>query len=80
MALIFDRFPSIEKAAGFAAAVKENYGRESQLYTKGDEAAEAGFFPFRLDGTVVLVERESYDNEEAIIQLVKAHSGEFAGT
>jgi len=80
MALIFDSFPTIGKAAGFAAVVKKNYGRDAQLYTNADEGADAGYFPFQLDGNVVIVDRETDDDEEEIIQLVKAHGGRFAGT
>jgi hypothetical protein len=81
MALIFDRFKSIEDAAGFVAAVKSDHGRDAQLYTNEGEAADAGYFPFQLDGAaVVLVEREADDGEEEIIALVKAHGGAFAGT
>ena len=79
MALIFDSFPTIGKAAGFAAVVK-NYGRDAQLYTNADEGADAGYFPFQLGGNVVIVDRETYDDEEEIIQLVNDHGGRFAGT
>ncbi len=81
MALIFDRFETIEGAAAFVSEVKENHGREATIYTDADEAAGAGFFPFVLEGkAVVIVDRETYDGEEEIIALVKSHGGSFAGT
>jgi hypothetical protein len=39
-----------------------------------------GCFPFQLEGVVVLVDRETYDGEDAIIGMVRAHGGQFAGT
>ena len=81
MALIFDRFATAKAAAGFVAEVKEKYGRDSRLYTNKEEAADADFFPYQLEGAaVVLVDRETYDNEEEIIVLGRAHGGQFAGT
>lgn len=80
MALIFDRFKTEDAAKAFAAAVKEK-GRDSEVFTDVEEAANAAYFPFQLDGAaVVLVDRETDEGEAAIIALVKAHGGEFAGT
>lgn len=92
MALIFDRFPSVEAAARFTAAVKEK-GRDSRLYTNTTEAANEDFFPFTLEGVAaVLVERSSEpleteedwrayaESEDEIIALVKDYDGQFAGT
>lgn len=80
MALIFDRFPSLAEASRFAERVRETYGRNVTIYTDADEAANADFYPFALTGTVVLVERPDYNNEEAIIALVRNFEGSFAGT
>jgi hypothetical protein len=82
MALIFDSFDTVEAAARFVSAVKEK-GRDAQLFTNADEAANAGFFPFQLGGAaVVLVDRgwDDDDSESEIIGLVSSHAGRFAGT
>lgn len=80
MALIFDRFSTIERAAAFAADVKENHGRNVTIHSDADEAADAGQFPFALGGVVVLVDRQTYDGEEAIVELAPTYGGSFAGT
>lgn len=83
MALIFDSFESLEGATKFAADVKENHDRDVTIYTNADEAGDAGFYPFQLEGAaVVLVDRDAdrYDGEEAILVLVRSYGGRFAGT
>lgn len=79
--LIFDRFPSAERARAFAAHVETEFSHETWVFDNADDANASDPFPFALTGTIVHVERlEDYRDEEHIIASVRAFDGSFAGT
>lgn len=80
--MIFDNFPSREKAEDFAAAVKKNYNRECWVHDTQESSNAQDPFPYRLDPPVVLVERDynHFTWEEEIAALVKQYGGTYAGT
>lgn len=81
MSLIFDRFPSMERAQAFAAHVEATFSHETQVFDSQERANENDPFPFKLDGPIVHVERfEDYSHEDEIIQAVRSFDGTFAGT
>ena len=92
MALIFDQFPTQERAEAFVAAVKERHELRGSVYESQDEMNEAfvsveaaegrivDVFPFQLDGLVALIERDEFADERAIEASVAEFGGRFAGT
>ena len=86
MALIFDQFPTQEQAEAFVAAVEPRgtvYGSQEEMDRAFDEQADDGrvvdVFPFQLDGTIALIERDGSD-EIAVEAAVAEFGGNFAGT
>jgi hypothetical protein len=90
--LIFERFPSMERAGEFALYCTLAFGREAIVCRDQEESQTIDPFPYVLEGPLVLVERENidYDNplavqadlareKEIAASVVKFH-GQFAGT
>lgn len=78
--LIFDSFPTRERAEAFVAAVRSQ-GRIANVYDSQDESNAADPFPFILRPPIVLVERLSgYVGEREIEAMVRGYGGDFAGT
>ena len=86
MCLIFDKFPSKEKADAFAVTVKEEFGLEAEVFDS-QEASEEGlndpnttglrdWFPQRLDPPIVLTDLidwdESLSRQDDIDRIVAA--------
>lgn len=75
--LIFDSFPTIDKANEFVFLVHQTFGLNPQIFDCQDESNQVDFFPFKLIAPIVLVERGKFD--WTIIAMVEGF-GEFAGT
>lgn len=81
--LIFDRFPSKEKAKAFSEQVYRKTGRKTILCDSQEESDAHDPFPFQLEPPIVLVERDSDTGpqfETKIERGVTAFGGVFAGT
>jgi hypothetical protein len=86
MSLIFDRFPSMERAREFAAIVKERYGRDGQIFKHEQIMRERGRVDLELKPPIVFIESgwdldsDRWDAvREAILKLGQDHGGTFAG-
>jgi hypothetical protein len=86
MSLIFDSFPSTEKADAFVSVVKERYGLDGAVYSSQEASQDQPQliwdpFPWGLDPPIVLIERhESVQKERAIETAVEPFGGTFVGT
>lgn len=80
MAMIFDRFPSMIHAEGFAEHVAERFGLETEVFTDRDASDASDPFPFALDPPIVHVERAGEATERLLESIAKACGGVFAGT
>jgi hypothetical protein len=79
--LIFDRFPSDERAREFVAHIEATFDRKAWVFSTQDESDASDPFPFVLEGPIVHVERfEDYSAEDSIIASVRSFDGSFAGT
>ncbi len=85
--LIFDRFPTRQKAEDFVAYVKDKFNLWAQVYDSQKEANKVDIFPWALDAPIVLVERtllacdSEGENIEILIETdVDKFGGTFAGT
>lgn len=82
--LIFDRFPSTERATEFVAAVKDRYALDGEVYASQDESDAADPFPFELTPPIALIERPPLTAprklEAEIENFVQGFDGVFAGT
>jgi hypothetical protein len=89
MSLIFDRFPSRKKAENFAAFIEGKYGLKGQIFEDETAAMVHEPFPYKLDPSIVHIDRPGDDHlevedilkiEEAVEAEVRAFGGTFAGT
>jgi len=88
VSMIFDHFPSTERAQAFRSAVEQRFGLDGQVFESAAEAQAVGFFPFELDPPVVLVDRVflagsdelDFAVEQRVYDLVIEFGGTFAGT
>ena len=78
--LIFDRFPSRDKAEAFASAVTQRDGLSATVYDSQDESNAVDPFPFQLHPPIVLVERSLPSIEQALEKWVSVFGGQVAGT
>ena len=93
MSLIFDRFPSRDKAESFVAVIQKEFNLAGQIFDDSDSAQEHDPFPWVLDPPVVHIDRpdikmDDIDEEiahniaieEAVEDRVTDFGGTFAGT
>lgn len=79
--LIFDSFPTQERATEFANHIGKQFNRKAVVCQTADEARKIDAFPFELTPPIVLVERlKDNSDETAIESSVKQFDGSFAGT
>lgn len=78
--LIFDQFPSREKAEPFVAAVRRDYGLKGYVYDSQEESDATDYFPFLLTGIIVHIQRTLDSRENYIINEVGSYGGSWAGT
>lgn len=68
--LIFDRFPSLERAQAFAQAVRfAEPDLDVKVYETGTDAQREAIFPWQLDAPCVLVERCDQGDDDAILRV-----------
>lgn len=79
--LIFDGFPSMDEAEGFAEWAGDTFGRATSVTTFAATVNEREKFPYTLDPPVVTVRRdENWTREDEIEAGVATFGGRFAGT
>ena len=77
--MIFDRFPSKEKAEQFAADVSAAFGRQATVHDSQRDAETRDVFPWQLDPPIVMVDRDD-GTDDPISEMVESYGGTFAGT
>jgi hypothetical protein len=86
MSLIFDRFPSRDKAESFVAEIQRKFGLAGLVFDDEESAFEHDPFPYSLEAPIVYIDRpgidhpDHYEIERAVEARVEAFRGEFAGT
>lgn len=85
--LIFDRFPSEQRAKDFASAVEREFKLKTSFFMDQDKSNEVDPFPFQLVPPIILVDRPvnakgeiDFDLEAKVEQSVTQFDGTFAGT
>ena len=82
--MIFDSFPSREKAEEFAGWVRIRFKRKTKVCTSQDESDKVDPFPCELTPPIVLVTRVwkygTHLYEEDVVASVQRFGGSFAGT
>ena len=79
MSMVF-AFADIKKAREFAAAVKQRYGLDGQVFDDADEAHEHDYFPWVQVPPIVHIDRASLETETEVERLVNQYGGTFLGT
>jgi hypothetical protein len=81
MSLIFDRFPSRDKAEGFVAEIQKRFGLAGLVFDDEESAFEHDPFPYSLEAPIVHIDRsDDYEIERAVEERVTSFGGGFAGT
>jgi hypothetical protein len=86
MSLIFDRFPTREKAEEFVKDIHTEFGLDGQIFDDVATAMEHDIFPYELDPTIVHIDRPDMDDDNAfeiekrVEERVTQFGGVFAGT
>jgi hypothetical protein len=86
MSLIFDGFPSKEKAEAFVSNIREKFGLNGLVFDDVETAMEHDVFPYELNVPIVHIDRPDMYRDDAlkierrIQQSVKQFGGVFAGT
>jgi hypothetical protein len=87
MSLIFDQFPSRQKAEEFVNAVKACFDLDGQVFDDEGTAQEHDLFPFPLYPPIVHIDRAEAEEvssrltlESKVRGLVHAFGGDYAGT
>lgn len=90
--LIFDRFPTKEKAQEFGDEFKRRFGLEFHVCETDEQARQFDVFPFAVDPIIVMMERpiskantdDEWDlaiaTENFVVKRVAQYGGSFAGT
>ena len=78
--MIFDSFPSLEKAMTFAREIKRRYRLDVEVFTDSKSAHWHDWFPGVQVPPVVHVDRTEIDTEREIEELVEEFGGVFIGT
>ncbi len=80
--LIFHKFKTMDEAAKVAKHITDNFRLRAIACLNQTEADKFDYYPFRLDGVILLVEHcFTVENKETEIQkFVESNGGEFAGT
>ena len=75
--------PGKRKAKAFAAEVWKRFRLKARVCDSQDESNAIDPFPYRLDGVIVLVERDLLDGQQLepeIQRLAEQFNGSYAGT
>ena len=86
MSLIFTRFPDMDQARAFAAAVKDQHGLDGQVFDDAVAAHNHDPFPWVQHPPVVHIDREldgvdsTVATEDAVIAMVPKFGGVYVGT
>jgi hypothetical protein len=81
MSLIFDRFPSRDKAESFVAEIQKRFGLAGLVFDDEESAFEHDPFPYSLEAPIVHIDRsDDYEIERAVEERVTSFGGGFAGT
>jgi hypothetical protein len=92
MPLIFDRFPTLERAQAFVTAVGVKFGQSGWAYPDEVVASEDRYedgipkcgYPFAMDPFIAVIERVRLEDrelqEQRVIEFVDEFGGEFIGT
>jgi len=92
MSMIFDNFPSLEKAEAFAKKVREHYCLRAQVFMEENQAQEHDRGPeVHVDRVVLVVKEKGVRNlrkeiawtiaiEEGVEKLVEEFGGVYIGT
>jgi hypothetical protein len=87
MSLIFDSFPTMERAHAFQAEVKKRFNLDGQVFADAAEAFDHDPFPYEMKPPVVHIDRPGlrttaipFTIEQHIERLVEDYGGIFLGT
>jgi hypothetical protein len=85
--IIFDEFETREAAERFARAVEDKYHLNTRVCNTQQESNEYDYFPYKLTGFIVLVDRIVDENndiqfakERPLERMVRRYGGTWAGT
>jgi hypothetical protein len=79
--LVFDRFPTRERAEAFASAVTERFSKRATVHDTEEEAMRVDLYIWGMEPWIVLVERDDeFRDEDEIVELVRAFGGTYEGT
>lgn len=81
--MIFDSFPSLDRAVMFSKAVARKFDKKAHVCKTRRAVDKLDLFPFRVKMPAVLVEREDtidYKQERQIEEMAREFGGIFAGT
>jgi hypothetical protein len=86
MSLIFDRFPSTEKAEAFVAEVSDLYGLDGAVFESQEDSEDRSqpiweWSPVLLEPPIALIEGAEGDDdfEQHVIKVVEPYGGTYAG-
>ena len=79
--MIFDRFPSRQKAEEFVETVCRDFNLQGWVFDDEESASLSDEFPYRLEPPIVHIERSGYlAVEQGVRDCVEKFGGRFAGT
>lgn len=78
--MIFDGFPSMERALAFARIVPSHFGLTARVFEDQESSDASDPIPVTLNPPIVQVERSDPETEASVAALAVEFDGVFAGT